>query len=65
MKRFRTYGVELDSHAEAYAKLSNHMARLSNGTESHWPRRRFPVYDEAIRRLGGDLEAGRPRTELP
>jgi glutathione S-transferase len=65
LTRFQTYGVELDSHAEAYAQ-----ALESHGTIEEWRRvaltaPSIPVYDEAIRRLGGDLEAGRPRKELP
>ena len=59
LTRFRTYDVELDSHARSYAR-----ALESHGTIEKWRQMALtapsiPVYDKAIRRLGGDPEGGR------
>ncbi len=59
LTRFRTYDVELDSYARSYAR-----ALESHGTIEKWRQVELtapsiPVYDKAIRRLGGDPEGGR------
>jgi glutathione S-transferase len=61
LTRFRTYGVELDSHAEAYARELDAHDTIERWQQVALTAPAIPVYDRAIRRLGGDLEAGRPR----
>jgi glutathione S-transferase len=65
LTRFRTYAIELDSHGQNYAR-----ALESHDTIEKWRRMALtapsiPVYDEAIRRLGGDPEAGRQPHSIP
>jgi glutathione S-transferase len=59
LTRFRTYGVELDSDAETYAReLEAHdsVVKWQKVALNSPP---IPTYDEAIRRLGGTIEIGR------
>jgi glutathione S-transferase len=59
LTRFRTYGVELDSDAETYArKLEAHdsIVKLQQAALNSPP---MPIYDEEIRRLGGSIDVGR------
>ena len=61
LTRFRTYGVTLDSHAEAYARELEAHDSIEKWQQAALSAPAIPVYDQAIRRLGGDLEAGRPQ----
>jgi glutathione S-transferase len=61
LTRFRTYGVELDSHAEAYARQLEAHDSIKKWQQVALTAPPIPVYDQSMRRLGGDLEAGRPR----
>lgn len=57
LTRFRTYGIALDSALEGYAaRLESHSAVLAwRAVARNAPA--IPIYDEAIRRLGGDPNA--------
>jgi glutathione S-transferase len=57
LTRFRTYGVELDSHAETYARELEAHDSIKKWQEVAMIAPRIPVYDEAIRGLGGDPAA--------
>jgi glutathione S-transferase len=61
LTRFRTYGVELDRHAEAYAREMDAHDSIEKWRQVALTAPRIPVYDQAIRRLGGDPDVGRPR----
>ena len=61
LTRFRTYGVELDSHAEAYARELEVHDSIEKWRQVALTAPKIPLYDEAIRSLHGDPEAGRPR----
>lgn len=61
LTRFRTYGVELDSHAEAYAREMDAHDSIEKWRQVALTAPPIPVYDQAIRRLGGDPDVGRPR----
>ena len=65
LTRFRTYDVELDSHAETYARALEAHDIIGKWHQVALTSPSIPVYDEALRRLGGDPEAGRPRDWRP
>ena len=60
LTRFRTYGVELDSHAAIYAQELEAHDSIEKWRQEALSAEPIPVYDEAIRRLGGNPEAARP-----
>ena len=59
--RFRTYGVDLDSHTKGYARAMDAHDSIEKWQQAALAAPPIPIYDEAIRRLGGDPDAGRPR----
>lgn len=59
LTRFRTYGVELAGEAEAYAQGLEAHDSVAKWQQVALTAPAIPSYDEAIRRLGGDPEAGR------
>jgi glutathione S-transferase len=61
LTRFRTYGVKLDSHAETYARELEAHVSIEKWRQVALTAPPIPVYDQAIRDLGGDPEAGRSR----
>jgi glutathione S-transferase len=61
LTRFRTYDVELDSDAQTYARALEEHDIIGRWHQAALTAPSIPVYDEAIRSLGGDPEAGRPR----
>ena len=60
LTRFRTYGVELDSHAEAYGRELDTHDSVVKWQQAALTAPPIPIYDQAIRALGGDPEIGRP-----
>ncbi len=61
LTRFRTYGIELEADLETYAERveSQPAVRAWRKVASIAPE--IPVYDEQIRKLGGDPEAARSK----
>jgi len=59
LSRFRTYGIELNSDAQSYARAVESHDTIAKWRELALTAPPIPVYDEAIRRLGGNLEGGR------
>ncbi len=57
---FRTYEVDLDSHALSYARALESHDTIEKWRQVAITAPSIPVYDEGIRNLGGDPEAGRP-----
>ena len=55
--RFRTYGVALPPSLEAYAQRVEALPAVAAWRELAVHAPRMPVYDEAIRALGGDPDA--------
>ncbi len=60
LTRFRTYEVDLDSHALSYARALESHDTIEKWRQAAITAPSIPVYDEAIRNLGGDPEASRP-----
>jgi glutathione S-transferase len=58
LTRFRTYGVDLDSHALGYAQALESHDTIKKWHQAAMVAPSLPVYDEAIRELGGEPEAG-------
>jgi glutathione S-transferase len=58
LTRFRTYGVELDSDAEAYARELEAHHSVVEWQQVALDLPAIPIYDEAIRQLGGAVEVG-------
>jgi glutathione S-transferase len=61
LTRFRTYGVELDSDTETYARKLEAHDSVVMWQQVALTAPPIPIYDDAIRRLGGDPDAERPR----
>lgn len=59
LTRFRTYGVELAADAESYARKLEAHESIVKWRQVALTAPPIPVYDQAIRRLGGDPEAAR------
>jgi glutathione S-transferase len=55
LTRFRTYGVDLDSHADAYARALESHRTIEKWRQVAMTAPSIPIYDEAVRRLGGDV----------
>lgn len=61
LSRFRTYGVKLDAGLETYAQKVEAHPAVDAWRQAASSAPSVPVYDDYIRRIGGDPEAGRPR----
>lgn len=56
--RFRTYGIELAASAESYARALDALPAVKKLIERARAEPRIPVYDDYLRALGGDPDAG-------
>ena len=61
LTRFRTYGVQLPPAVEPYARALESHAAVRSLVELASTAPRIPVYDEYLRRMGGDPDAALPK----